>query len=63
MILLERRALGSAAKILLLDVPPIVPKVGGAEKRLRRAAASCWREAVAVAMDSEVRMRLSVVSK
>lgn len=55
--------LGRAAKMLLLAAPPIAPKVGGAEKRLRRAAASCWRAAVAVAIDSEVRMRLSVVSK
>ena len=41
MMLLERLVLGSAAKMLLLAAPPIAPKVGGAEKRLRRAAASC----------------------
>lgn len=61
--LLERRELGIAAKMLLLAVPPMVPKVGGAERRFKRAAASCWRVAVAVAIDSDVRMRLSVVSK
>ena len=37
--------------------------VAGAERRLSRAAASCWRFAVAVAMASEVRMRLSVDSE
>jgi hypothetical protein len=41
MMLLERLVLGSAAKMLLLAAPPIAPKVGGAEKRLSRAAASC----------------------
>lgn len=63
MMLLERLVLGKAAKMLLLAAPPIAPNEGGAERRLRRAAASCCRAAVAVAIASDVRMRLSVVSK
>lgn len=45
--------------------PAAPPKPGppGADKRFMRAVCSCWRLAVAVAMDSEVRIRLSVLSK
>ena len=41
-----------------------MPRIaGGAERRLRRDAASCWRLAVAVAMASDVRIKLSVDSE
>jgi len=63
MMLLLLRVLGRAAKMLLFAVPPILAKEGGALRRLRRAAASCCLRAVAVAMDSEVRIRLSEDSK
>lgn len=63
MMLLLLRVLGSAAKMLLFAVPPMLAKDGGALRRFKRAAASCCRSAVAVAMASEVRIRLSEDSK
>lgn len=61
MIDFDLRVLGSAAKMFVVWLAEA--KDGGAESRFKRAAASCWRRAVAVAIDSEVRMRLSEDSK
>ncbi len=54
--------------LLVLRVPSEVMeecnelKPGGAERRFSRAACSCCLDAVAVAMASEVRIKLSVDS-